>query len=158
MFHRIYGRKLNRTIDERNRLFKNLARSLFIHGKITTTFAKAKAIQPYVEKLITKAKANSLASRRILIQEFVDKELVDRILTVVGPAFKNRQGGYTRIIKKVSRTTNTPKNALMAFTEKVTAGENKTASKMKEKKLASKAKATTPVKEKYAKDSGHKTK
>ncbi len=158
MFHRIFGRKLNRTIDERNRLFKNLARSLFVHGKITTSFAKAKAIQPYVEKLITKAKDNSLASRRILLQELVDKELVDRMLTIVGPAFKNRQGGYTRIIKKISRTTNTPKNALIAFTETIKITSSKTVGSKTEKKLNPKTKTPKPIEEKYAKDKANKTK
>jgi len=93
------GKKLNRDLSSRKALVQVLATSLFEHEKIETTLVKAKYIRPYVEKMITMAKKNTLASRRILISKLNDKDLVEKLLADIGPRFKERAGGYTRIIK-----------------------------------------------------------
>ena len=151
MLHSIYGRKLGRTTDERKRLFINLSRSLFFHGKINTTLAKAKAIQPFVEKLITKARIDSLTTRRQLYKSLNDRHIVERVLKVIGPAFKNKPGGYTRIIKTPASFGDNAKQAVMMFTEKIAVtkkAEKKVAGKLSNKKLT----------KEHAKDTDHKTK
>ena len=99
MRHRMKGKKLNRDLSSRKALVQVLATSLFEHEKIETTLVKAKYIRPYVEKMITMAKNNTLASRRILISKLNDKDLVEKLLADIAPRFKKRAGGYTRIIK-----------------------------------------------------------
>ena len=115
--HLMRGRQLSRDTEHRKALRRNMAQSLFEHGKIRTTVAKAKEIRPFVEKLITLARRNDLTARRRVIQLMQDRRVTDeeqefitnekgRELTVVmrlfneiGPKFGDRQGGYTRIIK-----------------------------------------------------------
>lgn len=91
--HVILGRKK----AARRSLFANLAESLILHEKITTTKAKAKALRPYVEKLITTAKENNLTSRRALMKDLYTKNSIDKMLEVIGPRYIDRKGGYTRI-------------------------------------------------------------
>jgi large subunit ribosomal protein L17 len=111
------GRQLSRDTEHRKALRRNMAQSLFEHGKIRTTEAKAKEVRPFVEKLITLARRNDLTARRRVIslmqdrrvtdkdQEFVTNEkggvvtVVQRLFNEIGPKFADRQGGYTRIIK-----------------------------------------------------------
>ncbi len=88
---------LDRKANSRNALLKNLAESLFLYEKITTTKAKAKAIRPVAERLITIAKANTLASRRRLISALTTKNVVSKLMEVIGPRYAERKGGYTRI-------------------------------------------------------------
>lgn len=119
MLHSVFGRKLNRSANERKRLFRNLTRSLILHGKITTTLAKAKAIQPLIEKMITKAKNdNALKTRRLLLKSLSDRFTVDKLLEI-GPLFKNRNGGYTRIVKLGRRVGDNANHVVMTFTETV---------------------------------------
>lgn len=117
MRHRVYGFKLGRKTNHRKALFRNLAAALFQHGQITTTLPKAKAVQPYVEKLISLAKRGDLHSRRLAIsilqdreqifvikggaepEEVDDKTLIQKLFSEIGPSFANRAGGYTRIIR-----------------------------------------------------------
>lgn len=115
--HMIRGRQLSRDTEHRKALRRNMAQSLFEHGKIRTTVAKAKEIRPFVEKLITLARRADLTSRRKVIsmmqdrrltdedQEFIlhdngrEKTVVQKLFTDIAPQFADRQGGYTRIIK-----------------------------------------------------------
>lgn len=99
MRKRVYGRKLSRDTNERKALFRSLAVGIFTHGKIDTTEAKAKAVRPWIEKLITRSKENTLHSRRTLLSELPNPTLVEKMLTAVGPTFASRPGGYTRIIR-----------------------------------------------------------
>ena len=80
-----------------------MAVSLIMNEQIKTTLPKAKAIRPYVEKLITKAKNNSLASRRALISQIKDKNCSEKLISVISPRYADRPGGYTRIIKAGNR-------------------------------------------------------
>lgn len=99
MRHRVAGKKLNRSSKHRKALFKNLAGQLFIHGEITTTEAKAKAIQSKVEKLITKAKEQTLHSRRQIHSVFNSKPVTNRLFDQIAPKLGQRESGFTRIRK-----------------------------------------------------------
>ena len=99
MRHKISGKKLNRTSSHRSALSANLASSLLLHEQIFTTVAKAKFIRPFVEKLITKAKDDTLASRRLILSRLKDKSAVKKLMDVVAKRYVARPGGYTRIVK-----------------------------------------------------------
>ena len=93
-------RKFGREKDVRNAFIRSLVRSLILHEKIVTTEARAKTIRPIVEKNITKARDNSVANRRLLLSRFCNDEVVvKKLLDNLGPRFKERNGGYTRITK-----------------------------------------------------------
>jgi len=109
------GRKLSRKRNQRKALLKTLASALFLNEKIKTTEAKAKELSSFAEKLITKAKKGDLASRRILLRYF-SKSLVAKLTNKIGPEYKERKGGYTRIIKLGPRKSD---GAKMAFIELV---------------------------------------
>jgi large subunit ribosomal protein L17 len=93
------GPRLGGNASHQKHLLSNLARDLYRHGRITTTEAKAKALRPYAEKLITKAKKGDLAARRQLLAELHDRDVVAYLVEDVAPRFATRDGGYTRILK-----------------------------------------------------------
>jgi large subunit ribosomal protein L17 len=97
-------------------MLANLATSLFTHGKIHTTRAKAERLRPYAERLITKAKHGDLHNRRVISQQIRDKDVVHRLMAEIGPFFADRPGGYTRIVKTLPRRGD---NAPMAIIELV---------------------------------------
>jgi large subunit ribosomal protein L17 len=99
MRHGLKGRKLNRTSSHRKALFKNLAQALIRHEQIKTTLPKAKDLRPIVEKLITLGKGGSLHSRRLAIARLQDHDLAQKLLGPLAERFKDRSGGYTRIIR-----------------------------------------------------------
>lgn len=99
MNHGISGRKLNRTSSHRKALLSNMSRSLIKHELMKTTLPKAKELRPFVEKIITSSKGGSLADRRFAISVLGDRILVDKLFNDIALRFKNRQGGYLRIIK-----------------------------------------------------------
>lgn len=92
-------RKFNRTAEHRKAMFANLAQALITHEQIVTTLPKAKDLRPVVEKLITLGKRGGLHARRQAIAEIRDVAVVRKLFDVVGPRYKERNGGYTRIIK-----------------------------------------------------------
>ena len=99
MRHRVKGRKLNRTASHRKATLASLAQALFMEDRIVTTVAKAKELRPYAEKLISKARKGDLHSRREVLKHLKRKDVVDRLMHDVAPSFKDRNGGYTRIVK-----------------------------------------------------------
>jgi large subunit ribosomal protein L17 len=99
MRHKIKGRKLNRTSSHRKSMLANMAVSLIMHEQIKTTVPKAKELRPYVEILVTKARRGDLASRRRLIARIKDKAAVEKLMDSLGPRYKERTGGYLRIVK-----------------------------------------------------------
>jgi len=103
MRHRKRGKVLDRKVGPRRALYKNLAQSLVLYEKIKTTEAKAKALRPYVERLVTIAKEPTLAHRRLLHTRLPTEGAVRKLLEVLGPRYRNRHGGYTRIIKLGTR-------------------------------------------------------
>lgn len=99
MRHKNAGRKLGRTPSHRKALFRNMAKALLTHGRITTTEAKAKSLRGIVEPLITLALRNDLHSRRLAYRVLSEHKLVNRLFDEIGPLFVGGGGGYTRVIK-----------------------------------------------------------
>ncbi len=99
MRHRVKGRKLNRNLGQRKALYRGLLISLVKHEKIETTLTKAKAVRPEIEKLVTIAKKGDLTARRRLLKFVPQKEIVAKMIDEIGPRFKDRPGGYLRIVK-----------------------------------------------------------
>ena len=99
MRHAKAGKKLGRDSAHRKALYSNLAGALITHGRIETTEAKAKAVRPYAEKLITLGKRGDLHARRLAMAELRSNDVVHRLFSDVAPRFADRDGGYTRIVK-----------------------------------------------------------
>ena len=99
MRHRNTGRQLSRPSSHRHALLRNLVISLVDHGRITTTLAKAKELRKVAERLITLAKVDSLARRRLLDARLRNKAAVKKLFAELGPQYKERPGGYLRILK-----------------------------------------------------------
>ena len=99
MRHRKAGRQLNRNSSHRKAMFSNMANSLFDHEIIRTTLPKAKELRRVAEPLITLAKADSVANRRSAFSKLRDKEMVGKLFNELAPRYKDRPGGYTRILK-----------------------------------------------------------
>ncbi len=106
------GRKLSRKLNQRKALLKSLAGALILKEKIKTTEAKAKEVARFVEKIIGLAKKGDLASRRIL-GRFFPPQLVKKLISEIGPRYKERRGGYTRIIKLGPRKSDGAKMAII---------------------------------------------
>jgi len=103
MRHRVKGKILGREKAPRELMMRNLTSSVLIFEKVKTTVAKAKAVKPMVEKTITLAKKGDLASRRALIALLPQKMAIKKVMEVLGERYKDREGGYTRVTKLVSR-------------------------------------------------------
>ena len=99
MRHRVKGRRLKRTSEQKLALMRSLAQALIERGAIETTEARAKELRPFDEKLITKAKSGTLHDRRLAGRHVQKREINDKLFTEVGPKFASRAGGYTRILK-----------------------------------------------------------
>ncbi len=116
MRHHRKGRKLSMDKDRRESLLRGLARSLIIREKITTTEIKAKELRPFIEKLITKGRIDSLASRRLVASRLGnDTSSVSKIFKTISPRYSSRPGGYTRIIKLPTRISDSAKMAIIEF-------------------------------------------
>lgn len=116
MRHRHTGRQLNRNSSHRKAMFKNMSVSLIEHELIRTTVAKAKELRGKVERLITLAKVDSVANRRLAFSRLRDRDAVTKLFTEIGPRYASRPGGYTRVLKCGFRTGD---KAPMAFVELV---------------------------------------
>ena len=99
MRHGFKKRTLNKKIAHRRSMFANMAVSLIKHEQIKTTLPKAKELRPIFEKLVTKGKENTLHIRRQLLSFLRDEKAVEKMLTVLGPRYKERKGGYVRVLK-----------------------------------------------------------
>jgi len=99
MRHRRAGKKLGRDSAHRKALYSNLAGALIEHGRIKTTVAKAKAVKPFAEQMITLGKRGDLHARRLVLAELRSQDVVHLLFADVGPRFADRPGGYTRIVK-----------------------------------------------------------
>ena len=121
MRHRKAGRKLNRTASHRKAMFMNLSQALLKHEQIVTTLPKAKDLAPIVEKLITLGKKGGLANRRLAIARLQNEDLVRKVFDDLAERYKERSGGYTRVLKAGFRTGD---NAPMAVIELVDRDED----------------------------------
>jgi large subunit ribosomal protein L17 len=99
MRHRRAGKKLGRDSAHRKALYSNLAGALIEHGRIKTTQAKAKAVKPFAEQMITLGKRGDLHARRLALAELRSQDVVHQLFADVAPRFADRPGGYTRIVK-----------------------------------------------------------
>ena len=135
---------LGRTASHRAAMLSNMAVSLIMHKRITTTLAKAKALKKYVEPLITKCKQDTTNSRRVVFRYLQDKKAITELFTVISQKVGDRPGGYTRIIKTGFRANDA---APMCFIELVDFDENmaKTAKKAKRTRRSSKKAAEAPA-------------
>ena len=116
MRHRNSGVKLGRTSSHRKAMFQNMANSLFEHELIKTTLPKAKELRRVAEPLLTLAKVDSVANRRLAFARLRDNEAVGNLFTILGPRYANRPGGYLRLLKCGFRAGD---NAPMAYVELV---------------------------------------
>ena len=117
MRHRKSGRQLNRNSSHRKAMFQNMANSLFLHEVIETTLPKAKELRRVVEPLITKAKSDSVANRRHVFSKLRDDAIVAKLFNELGPFYKDRPGGYVRILKAGFRTGDKAPMALVQLVD-----------------------------------------
>jgi ribosomal protein L17 len=118
MRHKVGHRKLQRSSGHRTALLRNLAASLIKHEQITTGVAKAKELRPYVEKLITLAKRGGLSNRRLAASRLMDDAQLAKLFDVLAERYKNRNGGYTRVIKAGFRASDAAPIAVIELVDR----------------------------------------
>jgi len=124
MRHRRAGKKLGRTTSHRIAMTRNMANSLIEHERIITTVQKAKNLRPFVEKLVTISKEPSLHHRRQIFAQLRSNVTTSKLLDVLGPRFKDRPGGYTRVLKLAKpRLGDNGQRAIIEFVERTPAAE-----------------------------------
>ncbi|KPF85078.1 50S ribosomal protein L17 [alpha proteobacterium AAP38] len=123
MRHGMSGRKFSRTTSHRLAMFSNMANALIKHEQIKTTLPKAKDLRPIVEKLITLGKKGGLANKRLAYAELRDNAVVDKLFTVIAERYKDRNGGYTRVLKAGFRYGDNAPMAIIEFVDRDTAAK-----------------------------------
>jgi len=119
MRHRTAGNRLGRTTSHRIAMTRNMANSMVLHERIVTTLAKAKAVKPFVEKLVTLGRKDTMPNRRRAFAELNDKQSVKKLFAVIGPRFAKRDGGYCRILKlSKPRLGDNGARAILEFVER----------------------------------------
>ena len=118
MRHRIGHRKLNRTGSHRTAMLRNMAAALIKHEQVKTTLAKAKELRPYTEKLITLAKKGGLSNRRLAHSKIMDDAQLQKLFDVLAERYKDRNGGYTRVIKAGIRKSDAAQMAVIEFVDR----------------------------------------
>lgn len=136
------GPRLGGSASHQKKILSNLAAQLIEHGAIKTTDTKAKLLRPYVEKLITKAKAGTVADRRNVLKDVPNKEIVARLFNELAPKFEGREGGYTRIVKLENRKgDNAPMSQISLILEPTVSTEASRAARAAASKQAEEANA-----------------
>jgi large subunit ribosomal protein L17 len=123
MRHQKKTRKLGRTSQHRDAMLANLVASLIIHKRVKTTLAKAKAARPLAEKLVTLGKTGTLHAHRLAVAKIGQKEVVTKLFKELAPGFKDRKGGYTRIIKLGPRQSDSAPIAFLEWVDYVVQAE-----------------------------------
>lgn len=142
------GARLGGSAKQQAHLLSNLAASLFEHGAIKTTDAKAKILRPYAEKIITKAKGGTLADRRAVLKLIPHKDVVAHLFDDLAPQFENRAGGYTRTVKLDNRSgDNAPMSQISLVLEETVSAEASRATRAAASKKAEEAVEETAVEE-----------
>lgn len=118
MRHRKAGKKLGRNSAQRSALFRSLIISLVEHGRLKTTLVKAKELRRMVEKLVTQSAEDTVARRRLIYSRIRNKSAVSKLFGVLGPQYRSRPGGYTRVLKCGFRAGDNAPLALIEFVEK----------------------------------------
>lgn len=155
--HQYKGRKLGRESAHRKALMRNLASQVILHEKITTTLPKAKEVRPIIEKLITRSKIDSVTNRRVAAKFLSNNDnSLRKLFEQIGPLYKDRNGGYLRIVKLGNRRGDNAEMAQIQLldTDKLT----KKAVESKEEKTEIKAKSSPPKKPIIKKNKTEKTK
>jgi large subunit ribosomal protein L17 len=158
MRKKIFGRRFKRDINERKALFRSLMHSLVLHGKLKTSEAKAKAIKGEIEKLVTHAKNEGTAARSTILSKLANEKVTEKLISEVAPLFKNRPGGYTRILKLGPRVKDGARMVQVTWVEEVKAtsfgsekrnkNKNKAISSAKAQKKEAKTSSGAPKKAK----------
>lgn len=156
MRHLKSGRKLNRTASHRKAMLGNLAVSILEHERVTTTTAKAKEVRGVVERLITYGKNNALHSIRTAAKTIKDKDILKKLFDDIGPSYKDRNGGYTRVIKIGERKGDNAELSIIELVGRNGDEPRKRKKKSSAKKTASK-KTVTAKKAEAAEKSAEKT-
>jgi large subunit ribosomal protein L17 len=153
MRHQLSGRQLSRNASHRHALMRNMSVSLLRHERIRTTLPKAKELRRVVEPLITLAKNDGDANRRLALARLRDVEIVEKLFAELGPRFRSRPGGYTRILRMLPRPGDAAPMALMQLVEgpsaaaaEEPAGEAKKTGRRAKAAAAEKPKAKAPAK------------
>ena len=135
MNHGIAYRKLGKKPAHRKAMFANMCAALIKHEQIVTTLPKAKELRPIIEKLITLAKKGGLAARRQAIAEIRDVAQAKKLFEVLGPRYKERKGGYTRVLKAGFRYGDNAPNAVIEFVDRDVEAKGKDSGPVQEKKV-----------------------
>ena len=141
MRHGKVHRKLGRHSAHRTAMFANMCASLVKHEQIVTTLPKAKELRPIVEKLVTLAKKGGLSARRQAISEMRDVPMVRKLFDVIGPRYKDRKGGYTRVLKAGFRHGDNAANAVIEFVDRDVEAKGKDSGPVQAKKVDEEATA-----------------
>ena len=136
MYHGRAQRRFNRTSEHRIAMFANMAQALIKHEQIVTTLPKAKDLRPVVEKLVTLGKRGDLHARRQAISQIKDVLLVKKLFDVLGPRYKERQGGYTRVLKAGFRFGDNAPMAVIEFVDRDVSAKGKDSGQPAEDKAA----------------------
>ena len=123
MRHQKHTRKLGRTSQHRDAMLANLVASLILHKRVKTTLAKAKAARPLAEKLVTLGKGGTLHDRRLAVAKIGQKDAVATLFKTIAPGFKDRKGGYTRIVKLGPRQSDSAPVAFLEWVDYVVEAE-----------------------------------
>jgi large subunit ribosomal protein L17 len=147
-------RKFNKTSEHRRAMFSNMMTSFFRHERITTTVAKAKELRSLSEKVITRAKVNTLHNKRVIMKRIHDRDIIAKLFDEIAPKYKERNGGYTRIVKLGNRAGDAADLALIELISTEGGAEAKPTSKRSAKKKA----AGKKIKDEKTKDEKTKKK
>lgn len=153
MKHRIGFNALSRTSSHRKALKRNMVTSLFRYERIETTKAKALEVRRMAEKMITRAKVDSVANRRLIARDITDEAIAAKLFTEIAPLFVERKGGYTRILKTGNRLGDAAEMVILELVEKTAKPEKKKAEKKSEK---AEKKADKPAKKAEKSDNEEK--
>jgi large subunit ribosomal protein L17 len=134
MYHGHQKRRFNRTAEHRKAMFANMAQALIKHEQILTTLPKAKDLRPVVEKLVTLGKRGDLHARRQAISRLRDPELVKKLIDVLAPRYKTRNGGYLRVMKAGFRPGDNAPMAVIEFVDRDVEAKGKDSGPVQEKK------------------------
>ena len=135
MRHGFRGRRFNRSAEHRQAMFANMAHALIKHEQIVTTLPKAKDLRPVVEKLITLGKRGDLHARRQAIAQIRDVDMVKKLFDVLGPRYKDRKGGYTRILKAGFRHGDNAAVGVIEFVDRDEAAKGLDSGPVQERKV-----------------------
>jgi large subunit ribosomal protein L17 len=155
MRHQKNTRKLGRTSQHRDAMLANLVASLIKHRRVKTTLAKAKAARPLAEKMVTLGKGGTLHDRRLAVAKIGQRDMVAKLFKEIAPGFKDRAGGYTRIIKLGPRPSDSAPVAFLEWVDYVLVGEgteNEKATPTKTEPEAKPKKASKPKAEKKSEE------